>query len=62
MPLVDIYRSIYRFADYAAAHPELEFLVTKLGCGYAGYNTEDFIDIWRREEFPLNLVLPIEFQ
>ena len=28
---------VTRFVDFAAAHPELRFLVTEIGCGIAGY-------------------------
>lgn len=62
IPLVDIHRSIYRFLQYAEAHMEFEFLVTKIGCGYAGYDPDDFIDIFSRETLPLNVVLPQCFQ
>lgn len=62
VPLVDIHRSIHRFFDYAEKHPELEFLMTKIGCGYAGYTVDDFKDIFSREWLPLNVVLPAEFQ
>jgi hypothetical protein len=59
--LVEIHRSIHRFLDYAQKHPELEFLVTKIGCGFAGYDFEDMADIFSREEVPPNVVLPKEF-
>lgn len=61
VPLVEIHRAIHRFFDYASAHPELEFLMTKIGCGYAGYEIDDFSDIFSRELVPLNVALPIEF-
>ena len=66
VPLVEIHRSIHRFFDYANKHPELEFLMTKIGCGYAGYTVDDFQDIFLQERedggLPLNVVLPKEFQ
>lgn len=61
VPLVDIMRSVFNFLRYAHEHPELEFLVTKLGCGYAGYNAAD-IKPFFTEDCPPNVVLPIEFQ
>lgn len=39
-PLADIEVSVWRFLDYAARHPELEFFVTRIGCGLAGYEDE----------------------
>lgn len=62
VPLVEIHRSIHRFFDYAEKHLELEFLVTKIGCGYAGYQADDFRDMFHQELIPLNIVLPLEFQ
>jgi hypothetical protein len=62
VPLVEIHRSIHRFFDYATLNPQLEFLVTKIGCGYAGYDVSDFTDIFSRELVPLNVILPAEFQ
>lgn len=61
MPLDKIEAAIYRFLEYADQHLELEFLVTKLGCGYAGYDAKDIAPLFRRER-PINVVLPIEFQ
>lgn len=60
VPLVDIGRAIYRFVQYAEAHPEQEFLVTKLGCGYAGYTPQDIKHFFHDK--PFNVILPIEFQ
>lgn len=66
VPLVTIHRSIHRLFEYADEHPELEFLMTKIGCGHAGYDVEDIKDIFDREKesstMPLNIVLPKEFQ
>lgn len=35
--LRDIAKSIYQFKEYARQHPHDEFLVTRVGCGLAGY-------------------------
>lgn len=61
VPLLDISRSIHRFIGYAEAHPELEFLVTLIGTGYAGYTVKD-IKPFFQDMHLLNVVLPIEFQ
>lgn len=61
VPLVDIARSVARMLVYSDEHPELEFLVTKLGCGYAGYTASDIAPMFN-SFCPLNVVLPIEFQ
>lgn len=37
LPLEDIKVHVDRFLDYARAHPELRFNITRIGCGLAGY-------------------------
>jgi len=37
LPLVEIIDYIEGFKHYARLHPELEFVVVKIGCGLAGY-------------------------
>lgn len=37
MPLDDIEAFVTAFLIYAAAHPEWDFKVTRIGCGIAGY-------------------------
>ena len=39
-PLSQIARSVSRFLAYAAAHSDVEFKVTRIGCGLAGYDDE----------------------
>ena len=41
MPLLSILPYIIEFIGYAKSHPELDFNVTRLGCGLAGYKDED---------------------
>ena len=38
--LAQIRLSVMVFLGYAEEHPELEFLVTRIGCGLAGYTDE----------------------
>ena len=59
--LTDIARSVARFLVYADDHLEKEFLVTLIGCGYAGYKASDISPMFN-SFCPLNVVLPIEFQ
>ncbi len=40
-PLKDILVSVQRFVKYASEHPSLLFVVTRVGCGYAGYTDSD---------------------
>lgn len=37
LPLAEIAPQVKSFVTYAATHPELDFLVTRIGCGLAGY-------------------------
>jgi len=37
LSLFSIEQFIFYFKEYAHAHPELEFIVTKVGCGLANY-------------------------
>ena len=41
MPLLSILPYIVEFIGYAKSHPELDFNVTRLGCGLAGYVDSD---------------------
>jgi|SRR5208337_3931106 len=41
LPLSTIRNYINKFIDYAAAHSELEFQVTQVGCGLAGLKAGD---------------------
>lgn len=61
--------SIERFIDFAAQHPEQTFLLTKIGCGIAGWHLHEVRDLlWAavaacgREALPENVVIPWEFE
>lgn len=41
LPLQRIAEYVAEFLDYARAHPELQFQVTKIGCGLAGYSEHE---------------------
>lgn len=53
-------QAVNEFIGYAFCHPELRFLVTKLGCGIAGYQVADVAPLF--EVRPSNVILPIEFE
>lgn len=38
LPLSEIRKHINEFIDFAEAHPEKRFLITRVGCGLAGYS------------------------
>lgn len=47
------------FKEYAEIHGELEFFVTRIGCGLAGYRDEDIMPMFR--DAPKNCELPTEW-
>jgi hypothetical protein len=60
-PLNLIEQSVYRFIEYAEKHPELEFLVTKFGTGYAGYDASEIKPFFQYMQC-WNIILPECFQ
>ncbi len=46
LPLARIAPHVAVFIDYARSHPNTEFLLTRIGCGIAGYD-------WERDIAPL---------
>ena len=49
------------FAEYAAAHPELTFLVTRIGCGIAGWKDSEIAPLFGKASELGNVTLPEEF-
>ena len=47
------------FLKYAIEHPELTFMVTKIGCGLAGFRECDIMPMF--ESAPLNCKLPVNW-
>ena len=45
------------FTEYAAAHPELNFFVTRVGCGIAGYQDNAIAPLFK--DAPANCLLPL---
>ena len=60
---IDIIRFyVERFLSFTEAHPDLEFLVTKIGCGLAGYDIRDIAPLFfQNGEPPNNVILPEDF-
>ncbi|MEO6943114.1 MAG: hypothetical protein ABI053_00195 [Lacisediminihabitans sp.] len=54
-----VVREVGSFLAFALEHPQLRFLVTKIGCGIAGYTPEEIAPLFR--SVPDNVVLPEEF-
>ena len=49
------------FIEYAMQHPELTFLVTRIGCGIAGYRDEQMAPLFAPAFNLPNVVLPKSF-
>lgn len=49
------------FIDFAKNNPHLEFLVTEIGCGLAGYKTKDIKPLFIKAIAIDNIVLPEKF-
>lgn len=58
LPLTRIAVYTGEFASYASNHPELTFLVTRIGCGLAGYTDEEMAPLFRDCKCLSNVVLP----
>jgi len=49
------------FIEFAQSHRELKFLVTKIGCGIAGFSVSEIAPLFRKCTEIENVCLPIEF-
>ena len=53
--------AIERFAQYATEHKELRFLVTRIGCGIAGYTAREIAPLFNGCVCLENVTLPADF-
>ena len=60
-PLKQMAEAVQRFALFADKHPELRFLVTRVGCGIAGHNIKDVAPLFKCCVRLENVALPAEF-
>ena len=59
---IDIIRKhVDDFTAYAKAHPELTFLVTRIGCGIAGWRDGEIAPLFKEASALDNVTLPEEF-
>lgn len=49
------------FIVFARQHPELTFLVTRIGCGIAGFTDEDIAPLFKEALGTDNIILPATF-
>ena len=52
---------VQEFIDFAAAHPDLHFYVTRIGCGIAGFTDEQMAPLFRGALTHTNVSLPESF-
>lgn len=59
LPLHSILMYVLDFLAFARDHKDLEFLVTRIGCGLAGYKDEEIA--WMFKQAPDNCKMPEEW-
>lgn len=52
---------IDEFIEFAKTHPELKFLVTRVGCGIAGFRDEEMAPLFEKAKELENVYLPESF-
>ena len=57
-----IRRHVDDFTAYALEHPELTFLVTRIGCGIAGWRDSEIAPLFEEASALDNVALPEEFR
>jgi hypothetical protein len=57
LPLNKIERYVQQFIKFAKLNPDLQFEVTRIGCGLAGYEDNDIAPMFT--EAPSNCILPV---
>lgn len=59
LTLQNIRSYVSDFLEYAEDHPEFTFLVTKIGCGLAGWRVQDIAPMFNNASS--NVILPKDF-
>ena len=57
----DLKSYVLKFIEYARQHPHQKFLLTKIGCGTAGYDVTQIAPFFRDAVNVPNILLPLEF-
>ena len=61
LPLDKIEKYIQYFLIEVMEYPDTEFLVTKIGCGLAGYSEDQIANLFKGKFIPENVTLPESF-
>lgn len=59
LPLHEIRTYVEDFLFFASHHPEWRFMMTRIGCGLAGYTDKDIAPMFAK--VPSNIILPPEW-
>jgi len=57
MPLDELYKSIKRFCEHAKNNPDLEYMLTPIGTGLAGYSMDTVKAMLKKCGIPKNVYL-----
>lgn len=57
-PIKDIEESIHKLIDFSLSHPHLNFKVARIGCTNAGLSDEEVSSIFKKIDYPSNIILP----
>lgn len=60
LPLKDVAAYVEVFKNYARRHPELLFIVVKIGCGLAGFKEDEIKPMFM--DAPENCIFPKEWE
>lgn len=58
LPLSEIYHYVERFHEYSKSHPNIEFFMSRIGCGLSGYRDDQMLRIVDKFDWPKNVFLP----
>ena len=61
LPLDKVEFYVYSFLTEVMEYPDTEFLVTKIGCGLAGYSELQIANLFKGKFIPENVTLPQSF-
>lgn len=60
LSLIEIQYYVGIFLEYATDHPELNFIITRIGCGLAGYTDADISPMFK--DVPPNCIIPANWR
>lgn len=61
LPISSIEHHVNKFISYCEEHADRIFIVTKIGCGLAGYTVKEIAPLFRRALCVKNIFLPDDF-